>query len=98
MGHSAGALVVMKRMNGIDINLTALEKQYLDFKQFAMDNAPDIILWVGSDARIHYANKEACNALGYSREELFKLAIPDIDPMLSMVLWSDYWEMLKHNK
>lgn len=68
------------------------------FTQFAMDNASTEIYWLGSDARIHYVNKQACKTLGYSKEELLELAIPDLDPLYPIEKWNEHWESLKRDK
>lgn len=41
--------------------------------QFALNNSSDAIFWIKSDASIFYANKSACNQLGYSYDELLSL-------------------------
>jgi PAS domain S-box-containing protein len=68
------------------------------FSQFAMDNASVDIYWLGCDARIHYVNKQACITLGYSKEELLQLSVPDIDPLFPMEQWSQHWERLKTDR
>ncbi len=65
--------------------------------QFAMDHASIGVYWVGPDARIYYANSQACTMLGYSREELLGMSIPDIDPDYSAERWPVHWEELKRD-
>ncbi len=48
--------------------------------QESIDQAPDVVLWVEQDASICYANDAACAQLGYTREELLALRIPDVNP------------------
>lgn len=81
-----------------DRKLPELEQLHLQFKQFAMDNSSDEILWVDSEARIHYANKTACDALGYTQEELLRLSIPDFDPLFPIERWNEHWKSLKRDK
>ncbi|HEY6095288.1 MAG TPA: diguanylate cyclase [Gallionellaceae bacterium] len=69
----------------------------LKFTQFAMDNASIEICWIGHDARIYYANNFACSLLGYSRHEMLKLSIPDIDPNYPIERWNEHWQSLKHH-
>jgi PAS domain S-box-containing protein len=59
----------------------------LQFTQFAFDNNADAIFWVKSDAKISYANKAACQSLGYSYEELTRMRVPDIDSYFSNESW-----------
>jgi PAS domain S-box-containing protein len=64
------------------LNLTAYERlaEYVQLMQFAFDHVPDGILVADSDKRLRFANQAACDALGYTREELQTLRIPDIAP------------------
>lgn len=50
--------------------------------QFAVERSADAVYLVACEGsqRFRYVNEAACQALGYSREELLSLEIPDIDP------------------
>ena len=54
-----------------------VEKQ-MRFIQFVMDHAREAIFLSDSRKRFVYVNESACRSLGYTREELLKLTIPDI--------------------
>lgn len=56
-------------------------EEALRFTQFAIDRSQDQAFWMTGDGRIFYVNEAACRSLGYSREELLNLSIPDIDPI-----------------
>lgn len=58
--------------------------------QFAMDHAPDSILWVGENGEITYANDAACASMGYTPEELLSLTVFDIDPDFPREEWADH--------
>ena len=48
---------------------------------FALDNASIAVHWVdAATARLLYVNDAACQMLGYSRDALLRLTVPDIDP------------------
>lgn len=51
--------------------------------KFAMDHAGDCILWVNYDGRLVYANNAASSTLGYTKDELLKMSIFDVDPDFS---------------
>ncbi|HLP98090.1 MAG TPA: diguanylate cyclase [Sideroxyarcus sp.] len=74
------------------------QTQQLYFKQFAMDFASVEIYWISADARICYANKKSCESLGYSKQELLQLSIPDIDPTFPIDHWISHWDSLKRDK
>ena len=63
-------------------NLTEYNRlvEYAQLMQFAFDHVPDGILVADSEKRLRFANQAACEALGYTREELQTLRIPDIVP------------------
>ncbi len=69
-----------------------LAKQRLEMTQFALDHASAEALWIDSDGLFVYANINACEKLGYTREELIGLSISEIDPNLPAGTWSAYWE------
>jgi PAS domain S-box-containing protein len=48
------------------------------------------------DARIFYVNTAAGEDLGYTREELVGMSIPDIGPDSSHKGWPLYWEGLRN--
>jgi diguanylate cyclase (GGDEF)-like protein/PAS domain S-box-containing protein len=74
---------------------TQQSDEILLFTQFAMDNAPTEIYWLGSDARIRYVNKQVCKTLGYTKEELLQLVITDLDPFFPIEKWDKHWQALK---
>jgi PAS domain S-box-containing protein len=57
--------------------------------QVCVDSAGDMILWAGvDDARLVYANKAACEALGYRREELLGgMRVLDLNPTRNLENW-----------
>jgi PAS domain S-box-containing protein len=70
------------------------EARKLRFTQFALDQVGDPIFWVKPNGRFFYVNDAACQYLGFSREQLLKLSVPDIDPTFSPAVWEQHWEDL----
>jgi two-component system, sensor histidine kinase and response regulator len=64
--------------------------------QFTIDHASDSVLWIAQDGRLIYANKAACQGLGYTVEELLNLRIFDIDPLHTADDWGKNWEVIKN--
>ncbi|HET6418559.1 MAG TPA: PAS domain S-box protein, partial [Geobacteraceae bacterium] len=63
----------------------------LRFTQFAIDRAADQAFWITGDGRFFYVNDAACRALGYTREELLGMSVPDISPTCSPEEFPMYW-------
>src|SRR5262245_57847986 len=63
--------------------------------QFAVDHAAEAMFTVGPDSRILAVNQTACRRLEYSREELLRLRIPDIDPAMTLARWPEHWAELR---
>lgn len=84
--------------SGVDINDKKEAEKQLTLSKFAMDNAFDEIFWLDHRGRICYVNNKACETLGYSREELMGLSIPDLDPDFPPEQWNSHWVALKQEK
>ena len=61
-----------------DITERLQSERKLRLAQFCVDKAAMIVLRIGSDARILYANEKACENLQYAREELLEMTMMDI--------------------
>ena len=61
----------------------------------SVERSADTIFWLDSRACIVFANKAASCALGYSREELLRMTIHDIDRMFPKEAWPPHVEELK---
>ncbi|NVN92210.1 MAG: PAS domain S-box protein [Desulfuromonadales bacterium] len=70
------------------------------FNQFAMDRACVQAFCVSHDQRITYVNDAACRALGYTREEMMRMSVGDIDTGFPGPEHSDFlehWSALKES-
>ena len=74
-----------------DITERKRAEESLQFTQFAVDHTADAAFWMTEDARFFYVNEAACQALGYSRDELLKMTVYDIDPAFTQSMWADSW-------
>ncbi len=74
-----------------DITERRLTEEALRFTQFSVDKAGDEAYWIARDGRFHYVNEAACRALGYSREDLLRLKVYDINPLETPQVWPGKW-------
>lgn len=67
-----------------DITESRQAERLNDFLKFALDQAHDAVFLIDPEAghRFRYVNDQACRSLGYSREELLRMNVLDIDPVL----------------
>ncbi|KIH83791.1 Sensory box histidine kinase/response regulator [Pseudomonas batumici] len=55
-------------------------EERLSLMDFALSHAHEAAYLIDNQARVRYANDEACRSLGYSREELLRMTLADLDP------------------
>ncbi|MFX0199559.1 MAG: PAS domain S-box protein, partial [Candidatus Hodarchaeota archaeon] len=73
-------------------------EEALRLMKFSVDSTDDAVFLMGPDARFIYVNDAACKALGFSRKELLKMSVHDIDPDFPPEVWPDHWRELKKRK
>jgi PAS domain S-box-containing protein len=109
--HKSGHLVILETSGvpifdahgrlsgyrGIDRDITERKRadDALRFTQYAVDSAITQAFWIKPDGHISYVNDTACRSLGYSRDELLGMTIPDIDPTFTPEIFAEYWRRLK---
>ena len=81
-----------------DVTTRKRIEEALQLTQFSVDKSSDAIYWIGSDGKFINVNDAACEALGYTREELLKLTIHDIDPSFQPHVWLPHWLDLKERQ
>jgi PAS domain S-box-containing protein len=63
----------------------------LRLTQYAVDHASDQIFVIGSDGSFRDVNESACRRLGYTKEELLRMSVIDIDPDFPAGVWDSFW-------
>ena len=75
-GEVVGSVIAFR-----DITERLKAEKRLQFTQYAVDNAADVVFWVNpTDGRIEYANEAAARTIGSPRQELLTVNIADINP------------------
>ena len=63
----------------------------LRFIQHGVEMSYVPTLWIGSTANIVYVNRAVCALLGYSRKELERMHVWDINPLITREDWPEKW-------
>ena len=102
MAHGIGRPILDEAGNVVEFVGTTTDvtdrkraEKELRLAQFSLEHTSDAVDWVDANGRFVYVNQETCNLLGYSREELLSLSIPDIAPPISRENWGPFWQDLK---
>ena len=72
--------------------------QNVQFNQFSTEVAADEVFWMQADSRIVYANRSACDRLGYTRDEMLNMYVWDWDPLFSKEKWGPFWKEFVEKK
>ena len=71
------------------------EDELRKFK-FITDNANESLLLMDRDARLVYANRFACERLGYAEGGMVGMTIPDLDPLYPLPRYREVFERAQH--
>ncbi|MDD2864112.1 MAG: PAS domain S-box protein [Methylococcales bacterium] len=80
-----------------DISERKATENRLALLNYALDHVGEAAWLIDENTKFHYNNAEASRAIGYSREELLELGVPDIDPLYQLEVWPEHWQDLKAN-
>ena len=84
-----------RRGSNRDITERKQAEEALRLTRFSVDAASEAIFWMTPDARIVDVNVAACRSLGYTREELLQLRVPDVDAHYDAELWPKHFAELR---
>ena len=79
-----------------DITARKQMEEELHLTQFSVDRASIGIMRTGIDARILNVNEKLCQSLGYTKQELCKMHVYDIDPSFPLDEWHKHRKRLQN--
>jgi PAS domain S-box-containing protein len=80
-----------------DISERKQAEAALHLTRRAIDDAEMAFEWYDDKGRIVDVNRHSCVELGYSREEMLKLRLCDIDPGFPAERWAETWHAIKRD-
>jgi two-component system, sensor histidine kinase and response regulator len=93
-GEVVGCVVAFR-----DITQRRATEKRLQFTQYAVDNAADIVFWINPvNGRIEYANEAASRTLGFPREEMLQMNISDINATFDAAKLASLMEELRQKR
>jgi PAS domain S-box-containing protein len=78
-----------------DITERKQAEEVLELFQFSVSNSRDAVYLMGPNAHFINVSDSACNAIGYSREELLTMNVHDIGPGFPVEVWPAHWDDLR---
>lgn len=80
-----------------NINIRKDKEELLLLTRATIETASDSLFWIKPDSTIVDVNIAACKSLGYSRNELLKLTVSDIDVNYNNIVWYSHFIELRKN-
>lgn len=77
------------------VNRAVLENEWSKLIQFSYENSGTCIFFVNEDATFYEFNEIACSMHGYSREEMLKMNVFDLNPFFTKEMWNIGWKGLE---
>lgn len=74
------------------------DSEQLLLTQFTVDHNDDMVFWVDADGRFRYVNESATRHLGYSREQLLQMSVPQIDPAFGLAIYLQFFQRLRKER
>ncbi|MES2655096.1 MAG: PAS domain S-box protein [Bacteroidota bacterium] len=84
--------------NARDTSAEKYAQEKVHLVEFTIQKATMSVFWIKSNATFFEMSEAAHNTLGYTKAELMRLSIEDINPEYSIETWPNHWEELKKNK
>lgn len=81
--------------NIMDITERVKAEEAMQLFQFAISNSREALYLMGPDSYFIDVSESACKMLGYSKDELLRMSVHDIDSEFSKKVWSSHWDDLR---
>jgi PAS domain S-box-containing protein len=82
----------------LDITEHKQAGQWLEVLKHSIDSAADGVYWLKEDGQFFYANESGCRALGYTRDEMMRMSVVDVNPRATAEGWAGIWGSLRERR
>lgn len=89
-GHPKGMWAIVR-----NISKRLAREDTLKRCQLSVESSPDAVFWINEEGGFLYVNTQACRSLGYSREELMRLNLWDIDLDFTQEQRKPHWAKVR---
>lgn len=86
---------ILVRGSITDITYRKKAEQQLRMTRFAIESTNDAMFVIDQLGHFVDVNSVACSRLGYTREELLKMSILEVNPTYSEQSWAPHWRQIK---
>jgi PAS domain S-box-containing protein len=73
-------------------------QEMLALRSFALNTVREAAFLVDEQGRYRDVNEEACRLVGYSREQLLRMTVPEVDSQMPAERWPAHWADLKSQR
>jgi PAS domain S-box-containing protein len=80
------------------VRIVSNEKKENRLYRFTLQNLQEAIYWLDDQANIIEVNETACKTIGYTRDELLRKTVYDINPKENVKTWANHWKLVKIEK
>lgn len=70
----------------------------IEFYHFTIEHLREALFWLSDEGDIWQVNEKSCELTGYSREELLKMHVFDLNKSVERSNWQQVWHKLKNEK
>ena len=95
IGHKISDVRAFIYIKPPENNKALLENEWTNLVHFSYQNSGTCIFFVNDDATFYEFNDMACSMHGYSREELLKMNVFDLNPFFTKEMWDIGWKGLE---
>lgn len=81
-----------------DVTQQQRDREALALLEFSIENAADAVVWVDVSGRFVRVNRAACELSGYTRKELLRKKVADLDVGVAPKQHVHFWRILRKKK